>query len=189
MATEKKKGSKKSTSKKKSKPKVSCDVGTSHRLCLAEFYELSVEDVMDKRSWDLPVVDVHASVETILTMLTGKDHVWVVKSMDTYEYAGIITEKNILDVIAPPRVHGYTFKPSSFRSLHHSNVDAAHLLMSPKTKVCKPSTKVKEVIDIMIKYHYRRMPVVQKRKLIGEVTLHDIIKVYAMAMMSDENEF
>ena len=173
---------------KRSRGKMVCGPDASHSLCLSEFYHMSVEQVMDRRSWDLPVVDIDASVETILSMLTGKDHVWVVRSLSSYEYAGIITEKNILDVIAPPRVHGYTFKPSSFLSLHHSNVETARELMTAKTKVCRFDTRVKEVIDVMIKYHYRRMPVVERKRLVGEVTLHDLIKVYALAITHDKNK-
>ncbi|MEA2053126.1 MAG: hypothetical protein U9O90_10000 [Euryarchaeota archaeon] len=47
------------------------------RDTIQDFYELSVNEIMDKR---LPLIEKDASIERVLSILTESDHVWVVES-------------------------------------------------------------------------------------------------------------
>lgn len=59
---------------------------------IPEFYEIPTKDIMDKRVVDLPLIEKDASIDRVLSILTGSDHVWIVESKGSKKLVGIITE-------------------------------------------------------------------------------------------------
>jgi CBS domain-containing protein len=43
---------------------------------------------------------------------------------------------------------------------------------------CKPDHTLREVLSLMKKYKFRRIPVLEKGKIVGEITLKIIIAVF-----------
>ena len=53
-------------------------------------------------------------------------------------------------------------------------------IFSKKIIICNPNDKIINALDKMVKYRLRRLPVVEGKAIVGELTLHQlIIKFYA----------
>jgi len=127
------------------------------------FLEKEVKEVMNSRIWDLPVVEENASIKVVLVVLIGRCYTWVVKNKEM-EIAGIITEHDALKLL-----NGYNEEMK------------AKDIMSSNLTVAYPDEKIKDAIEKMIKKGYRRMPVVENNKLVGEITLRHLIeKLYSI---------
>lgn len=136
-----------------------------------------------KFDWDaLPVVEIETPAEEVLGVLRDKDHVWVVSDMKSRTLVGVITEKDFLDILAPPKLSGFVFGMPSVQSLRMGNVENAGDIMTKKAVTCSTKAKVGEVIEKMRQYRIRRMPVMEGRVLVGEVTLNLLIQKYHDAL-------
>ena len=124
-----------------------------------EFLEKSVEEIMNSRIWDLPIVEKNASIKVVLVVLIGRCYAWVVNSMADMKPVGIITEHDALKLI-----DGYK-EGMKAEDIMSSNLTIAH-----------PDEKVKDILDKMNSRGYRRIPVVSNEKLIGEITLRHLIE-------------
>jgi hypothetical protein len=51
-----------------------------HNKLIKDFYELKVNQLMDKRIWDLPVVLEKEDIHNVLSILGAKNHIWVIYS-------------------------------------------------------------------------------------------------------------
>ena len=149
---------------------------------IKEFYDLVVKDLMDQRYWDLPVVEKDADISTILSILSGRNHVWVVDNKENRRLIGVITEHDILSLLSPPHLPPYMFGKPDLRSLQFGIVSRAEDIMSEKPVTCKADEKISDVLLRMKKYRIRRVAVVDDEgKLIGEITLHHLICKYYRA--------
>ena len=142
------------------------------------FYELKIKQVIDKRVWDIPIVEEKDDIENVLKIFGRRHHVWVLKSQKSKELVGVITEHDILSILVPKKFSAYGFGMPDIRSLQYGTVKTAKDLMSTKLISCKPDDTIKNVLQKMARYQIRRLPVVDGKKLIGELTLHQLIQRY-----------
>ena len=146
---------------------------------LREFYGLKVKDLMDKRSWDLPVVDKKTDIDHVFSILSGKNHVWVVESRESMKVVGVITEHDALSLLSPAYVQMHAFSRPNIRSFQIGLVTTAEEMMSKHLITAFPGESVTAVLARMKQHRVRRLPVVdEQRKLIGEITLHHLIYQY-----------
>ncbi|MBA3044422.1 MAG: CBS domain-containing protein [Candidatus Thermoplasmatota archaeon] len=148
---------------------------------IPEFYELAVEYIMDKGTWDLPLVEKDADIHHVLAILRGKSHVWVVDNMENKNVLGVITEHDVLSILAPKKLPPYVFGIPNIKSLHHGTANTASEVMSKKLVKCSPRTSIKEALNKMNDYGVRRLPVTDNGRIVGEITLHQIISKYYAA--------
>ncbi|HEC72654.1 MAG TPA: CBS domain-containing protein [Thermoplasmatales archaeon] len=154
---------------------------TKNRL-LKEFYELPVRELMDKRIWDLPVIEKNKDISHVFSILSGKNHVWVVDNKKNMKLVGVITEHDVLSVLSPAHIPPYVFGKPDLRSLQHGLAKKAEDVMSKNPVVSHPEEKVIDVLSKMKRCQVRRIPVVdEKHKLLGEITLHHLIYKYYKA--------
>ena len=66
------------------------------RRLIPEFYKLHVKDLMDKRIWDLPLIEKDENIQHVLSILSGKSHVWVIDTKENNKLLGVITEHDVL---------------------------------------------------------------------------------------------
>jgi len=136
-----------------------------------------------KSKWDeLPVVDINTPAEDVLEILRENDHIWVVSDMKKKTLLGVITEKDFLDILAPTKLSGFVFGMPNVQSLGLGNVEKAGDIMTGKTISCNNITKIGEVIEKMRQYRVRRLPIVDGKILVGEVTLQRVICKYHDAL-------
>ncbi len=153
-----------------------------HMELVPQFYEMKVREVMDSRVWDLPILTEDEPLDHVLYILSGKDHLWVVKDRESQLLVGVVTEKDFLQIISPPRIQRYTLGRVDIKSLSLGTVSSVKSIMAHRLVTSTAEMSVKDAIMKMVKYKVRRLPVVADGKLIGELTLHDIINKYSQIL-------
>jgi predicted transcriptional regulator len=143
-----------------------------------EFYELIVTQLMDKRVWDLPIVEKKEDVHHILNILGARNHVWVVNNIENKELVGVITEHDVLSILAPKQFPSYVFGVPDIRSIQHGTAKTAEDIMHRKVISCGSDDKIVDALEKMISHRLRRLPVLEDKKIIGELTLHQLIRKY-----------
>lgn len=133
---------------------------------------------MDKRLWDLPICEKKEEISTVLNILGGRNHVWVINTRKKRELVGVITEHDILSTLTPTRFSPYMFGVPDVRSLQYGTVQTAEDIMCKRVITCKEDEKVIDVLRRMTKYRLRRLPVVKNKQLVGEITLNLLIRKY-----------
>jgi predicted transcriptional regulator len=145
---------------------------------VSEFYDLSVNQLMDKRIWDLPIVDKKEDIHSILNILGARNHIWVVNDKENMELIGVITEHDVLSILAPKEFPSYLIGMPDIRSLQHGTAKTAEDIMRNRVMVCRIDDKIVDVLDKMTIHKLRRLPVVDRKKIVGEITLHQLITKY-----------
>jgi len=152
-------------------------------LNASEFFESKIKDAMDKRSWDVPVIEMDSELIDVFAILCTNDHVWVVDNLKTRNVMGVITEHDILNALRPIKRPRFFGVPSR-KGMGLSVFETAEHIMSHEPFTCSPEDKVKDVLHDMEAHGVRRMPVVKPNstEIIGEVTVHQLIRKYYNAI-------
>ena len=147
---------------------------------ISEFYELKVEQLMDKKIWDIPLIDRDAPMDNVFSILDGRTHVWVVDNLDKKELLGVITQHDVLQILAPPRHYYNVF--SLPKTYLHDTKGKAEDIMTLNPIMCHANDKIVDVLQKMIRHRVRRLPVVTKdNRLLGEITLSHLIHKFYLA--------
>ena len=145
---------------------------------IKDFYELTVNQIMDKRVWDLPIIEEKDDIYHVLSILGARNHIWVVKDKDKNELVGIITEHDVLSILAPKHLPSYVFGMPDISSIQHGTARTAEDIMAHRIITCTPDDKILDALLKMVKYKLRRIPVIKDKSLVGELTLHQLIRKY-----------
>jgi predicted transcriptional regulator len=145
---------------------------------VSDFYELKVKQLMDKRAWDLPIIEKGEDIHHILNILGARNHIWVVKDKENKELVGVITEHDALSILAPKELPSYVFGMPDIRSIQHGTAKTAEDIMHRKVISCGPNDKIVDALETMTTHRLRRLPVLDNKKIIGELTLHQLIRKY-----------
>jgi len=144
---------------------------------LKKLQEQRIKDILDeKQKWSLPIVEKNASIKKVLAILTGRDHVWVVEKEGSKKLCGVITESDILQLLAPPRVPRYTFGRRYSVSLLYKTAKKARDIMCKRVARCSLEDKVGDTLTKMVNSGLRRLPIVENDEIIGEITVHYILQ-------------
>lgn len=147
---------------------------------ISEFYELKVELLMDKKVWDIPIVEKDTQIINVLSILDGRSHVWVVNNSENKELAGVITRQDVLEILAPPRASYSMFSVPSYKI--RGTKSKAEDVMSKDPIATRCDEKIVDVLQKMIKHRIRRLPVIDKnKKVLGEITLQHLIHKFYLA--------
>ncbi|RLF45848.1 MAG: CBS domain-containing protein [Thermoplasmata archaeon] len=145
---------------------------------LEELYEKKIGDILDKRlSINLPVAEKNASVDEILSILTARDHIWIVESKENKKLCGVITESDVLRFLVPNKLPKYIFSSRYGASIYYGTIKKAEDMMQKHIIKASPDEKIGKALSRMVNSGLRRLPVVENNKLIGEITLHCIIQI------------
>ncbi len=148
---------------------------------ISDFYELKVNQLMDKRVWDLPLIAAKDDIHHVLAILGARNHIWVVKDKENKELVGVITEHDVLSILAPKHFPSYVFGMPDISSIQHGTAKIAEDVMRDRIIDCAPEEKIIDALTKMMKHRLRRLPVVEDKKIIGELTLHQLIRKYYAA--------
>ena len=151
---------------------------TNKKKLISDFYELKVNQLMDKRVWDLPLIEKNDDIHHVLSILGGRNHIWVVENKNDKELAGIITEHDILSILTPKKFPSYVFGIPDISSIKHGTAKTAEDVMSHRVIDCNPDDKIIDALMKMVKYNLRRLPVLDGKKIVGELTLHQLIRKF-----------
>jgi len=151
---------------------------TKKNKLISDFYDLKISQIMDKRVWDLPIIGEKEDISHVLSILGARNHIWVVKDKENKELSGIITEHDVLSILAPKHLPNYVLGMTDVSSIKHGTAKTAEDVMCHRIITCKPDDKIIDALMKMVKYNLRRLPVVEDKKIVGELTLHQLIRKY-----------
>jgi predicted transcriptional regulator len=145
---------------------------------VSEFYELRVKQLMDKRVWDLSIIEKKEDVHHVLNILSTRNHIWVVSNKENKELVGVITEHDVLSILAPKHFPTYMFGMHNISSIQHGTAKTADDVMYRKVISCGSNDKIIEVLEKMRTHRLRRFPVLENKRIIGEIILNQLIRKY-----------
>lgn len=142
------------------------------------FYKTKVKNVMRKSKY-IPLTEKDAPIDRVLAFLSKATHVWVTESKEKKKVVGVITEHDVLSILAPSTpIYGLGFP--DMRSLFKGTAED---VMSRGLIKCEPEDTIERVLDIMKKRGIRRLPVTVKDDIIiGEIKLRQVIDGFISAL-------
>ena len=141
-------------------------------------HETKVKDIIDKTQvLNLPLLEKDADIKKVFSVLTGRNHVWIVAEKGTRELVGLITESDVLGLLAPPRLPKYVFGRKYGLSIDQGTIKTASDIMRKRLFTCSPEENLGNVLFRMINNNIRRLPVMDKGNIKGEITLHFILQI------------
>lgn len=147
---------------------------------ITEFYETKVKDLMQKEKGGIPQIEETADIASVLSILKTNDHVWVMKNTEPTQLVGVITTSNTLAFFSPPLTSELSFDSPDPRSLQFGIQLTADEIMSKKPVTASPEETLRNILLKMKEQKIKHLPVVDDYdSLIGEVSLHLIIKEYS----------
>ncbi len=134
---------------------------------------IRVKEIMNHRP---RTVRPETSLDGLLERLLGQiEDCFPVVDKDQ-RLVGVVTESDVLRVLHPP-VHQAMVAPV-LRELMKTAAKTVSEIMTKRPVTVKPDMTVAEVLNIMFEHKFRRLPVVEGEKLVGLVSLRDIIELY-----------
>ena len=147
---------------------------------ITKFYETKVKDLMQKEKAGIPHIEETADIALVLSILKTNDHVWVMKNTEPTQLVGVITTSDTLAFFSPPLTSELSFDSPDPRSLQFSIQLTAEEIMSKKPVTASPEETLRDILLKMKEQKIKHLPVVDDYdSLIGEVSLHLIIKEYS----------
>ena len=150
----------------------------SSKRLISDYYNLLVKQLMDRRIWDLPIIEKNEDIHHVLSILGARNHIWVVNTKDEKVLVGVITEHDVLSILTPKKFPSYVFGIPDFISLKHGTANTAEDVMHSEVIGCSPDEKIIDALMKMVKYELRRLPVLEDSIIIGELTLHQLIRKF-----------
>lgn len=145
---------------------------------LQNYYHVLVGSLLGSDVDELPVVDKDMHVEELLRYLMSRHHLWVVDSKDTMKLIGLVTEKDVLDIISPKSISPYSIGGIDTRSLLFGKVNNVGEIATKNLVTADSHDTVETALHKMKRYHLRRLPVVKDGRLIGEITLRKLLEEF-----------
>ncbi len=143
---------------------------------LKHFYKVPVETIMKKDIWNMPIAYPDTPIEDILSIMTARRHIWIVEKKGSTKLMGIITEKDLLDIMAPKKIKPYAIGGIDMRSFLFGNIIYAKDIMVRKIVSVEATDTIERALEKMKSFRIRRLPVVDnKGNLVGELTIKTII--------------
>ena len=119
-----------------------------------------VRDILNKKGNKVFTSSPDTLIGEIANTL-AKENIGAIVIIEKDLVVGILSERDI--------VRGFTEK-KSVRSTK------AKELMTKNVITCNTKNTTEELLELMVKKHFRHMPVVQNNKLIGVISIGDLVK-------------
>ena len=123
---------------------------------------MTVQNILNEKGTKVATVRPHETIGTLVHKLKLENIGSVVVSQDGKRVDGIISERDIVRGLA---AHG--------AELLAMRVDK---LMIRDVLTCAPGDSVKDVMQTMTSRRVRHLPVVEKGKMVGVVSIGDVVK-------------
>lgn len=134
-------------------------------------HSLRLSDVLDSKGWETVVTNENVTATEAVKLMCDK-HVGAVVITDAKgQIGGILTERDILRRYAE---HG-----NRLGDLKVSKI------MTHKVETAAPDASVDEVLNIMTNKRFRHIPVVRGGKLVGIVSIGDMVKAMLQEKMQE----
>jgi len=112
--------------------------------------------------------------------------VWVVEDMETRNICGVITEHDVLNLLQPRSPPTHMFGPMDMQRWTRRYMK--DIIVCSRLVVARPEDTIQKALLKMKRHGFRRLPIVNNGELIGEVTLHTLLKRYCDIIQSNEED-
>jgi CBS domain-containing protein len=119
-----------------------------------------VRDLMDHR---FPTVTTHTRMKEAIDLLIKKKLLGIMVVNEHGELAGILSEKDCLQLV----LHG---------GFHQLPDDKVESYMHPAPTPVQSRASIVSVAQIFLSNTFRRLPVIDDGKLVGQITRRDIVR-------------
>lgn len=159
------------------KPRSAIGSGPDISKILKQFHQIDVGTVMKSDMWDMSFVTPGTPVEEVISILSSRKHIWVVDDKRSMRLMGCITERDLVEVLAPRKIDPYhfTISGSHFRSMLFGGLDTAEDMMTTDLVTIHPKMTIGKALTKMKRHHLKRLPVVSKGKIVGELTMKSVL--------------
>jgi CBS domain-containing protein len=123
---------------------------------------MSVQNILRGKGGAVFTISADASLSDALGELAERNVGALVVHTDANPAAGILSERDIVRRLAR---EGESALAVSVRNC-----------MTPGPRTCTPETSVEEVMSIMTDMRIRHMPVMENRRLVGVISIGDVVK-------------
>lgn len=125
---------------------------------------MKTREILTKKGHRVVTISRDASIETAIHRLALERIGALVVSEDGQRLEGIISERDIIRALAEegPAILGPGRKVAE--------------IMTAAPYTCSPEDTVKELMDRMTRYRVRHLPVVEQGRLVGIVSIGDVVK-------------
>ncbi len=132
---------------------------------------MKVQDILTQKGASVYTIDVEKTVEDAVNELAAK-HISALIVMDKERPVGIFTERDVL------RTH-LKFRETPFTAVPLCDA------MTEKLIVARPDDELNVVMSAMVQADIRHMPVVSEGRLVGLLSMRDIIHQYVGSLRAE----
>lgn len=132
---------------------------------------MKVHDVLTHKGSDVYTIDGDKTVDDAVNEMAAK-HISALIVMDKGRPAGIFTERDVLRTHLKFREKPFTVVP-------------VREAMTEKLIVARPDDDLNAVMAVMVQADIRHMPVVSEGRLIGVLSIRDIIQEYVGSLRAE----
>ena len=122
---------------------------------------MTVKEILDVKGADVITVDVHTTVTELGKLLTRKN-IGAALVLDGARLVGVVSERDIVQAL-------------SSRGLETLDWPVTELMRTPVI-TCAPDEPVTVVMATMTQKRIRHVPVLQEGRLVGLVSIGDVVK-------------
>lgn len=144
---------------------------TQHYVDLSKIMEMKVKEIMNRKP---PICKPQTSVFELLKKLRTQKEDYVLVIGETKKLHGIVTESDVLYALKRPSKHMLVGGWIS-REMKRITANKAEEIMSRHPLTVHPEMTVREALDIMMTHKFRHLPVLENNKVVGALTIGDII--------------
>jgi len=148
---------------------LSAALETLQAMTVADFLE-------DQPSTPPRLIDHDTPLREILTLLRERDRLWVRQSGDEDTPIGLVTRRDVLASLMPPRPGYAGLRSSRFPSVARGTADCATCYIGTKrVPLCHPGEKVGDLIRRAVRNGETVVAVVDDGRFLGEVGVEHLI--------------
>ena len=139
---------------------------------------MTVADLLKGQpSTPLPrLIDHDTPLHEILTLLGERDRLWVRQRGEEDTPIGLVTRRDVLASLMPPRPGYAGLRSSRFPSLARGTADCATCYIGTKrVPLCHPGEKIAELIRRAVRNGETVVAVVEDGRLLGEIGVERLI--------------
>ncbi len=130
---------------------------------------ITVRNLMQMKGQQIWQISPQASILDALNLMTQKD-IGALPVVDSASLVGIISERDIVRILAEK--HGFKAESEVARYMTHEVITTS------------TDSTVEDCMQLMTTHHIRHLPVMEEGKLIGLVSIGDVVK----ACITDRDE-
>lgn len=122
----------------------------------------SIAEVLNRKGREVVTIGPDRSLRDALALLEERGIGALVVSTDGTACDGIISERDVVRVLARSDAAALDQPVSS--------------VMTPEVETCRESATVDEVMGVMTEHRFRHLPVVEEERLVGIISIGDVVK-------------